>query len=229
MADEPQVTQTPLANDPSSRTETGEIKDSTTKIGSSPAESIGSKTSETKSEGKAGETKPLEGAPEKYEFKTPEGYEVDPGAMADASAMFKKHNLTQAQAQELMDVYTKHSVDSADAPYKQYATMREGWRNEMIKDNGLGNGADGLKPEVQANVAKLIDSLGQGPAAAFREAMDLTGAGDHPAFIRAMNDLGRRFGEGTHVSGKGPTEPTRPNGAKPTAAQALWPTLPSGS
>ena len=58
----------------------------------------------------------------------------------------------------------------------------------------------------------------------------LTGAGDHPAFVKAFNKLAAFVTEGSHVSGKGPSDlgqqkPGAPT--KPSAAQALYPNLPS--
>src|SRR5882762_10933205 len=50
--------------------------------------------------------KPPAGAPEKYEdFKLPDGYKMDETASKEVTAMFKELNLSQDQAQKLVDYY----------------------------------------------------------------------------------------------------------------------------
>jgi hypothetical protein len=60
--------------------------------------------------------------------------------------------------------------------------------------------------------------------------MDLTGVGNHPAFIRALDYFAQRLTEGKHVAGNGPSPggQSRPGAAtQPGAAAAIWPSLPS--
>jgi hypothetical protein len=58
--------------------------------------------------------------------------------------------------------------------------------------------------------------------------MDLTGVGDHPAFVEAMYVLAQRYTEGTHVQGGNPSPlgQSRPGAAaRPTLAEAMYPNL----
>jgi len=196
-------------------------------------DSAAEKTNETsppKSDGKSlvNEKSP-EGAPETYaDFTAPEGFEIDKDVATEASALFKKNNLSQAAAQELVDFYIKKAQESHQQPYDQYVETRQTWRNEINSDPDIG----GSKLNgVKASISKLIDSFGS-TAEAFREAMDYTGAGDNPAVVKGLYALSKLLTEGGAVRGNGPSlDGQRPPGApeRPSAAQALYPNLPSAS
>lgn len=239
MADEPQtqpaVTQ---GNEPAARTETGEIKDQQTTQPPGTANKDTTKSAETKP---ATETKPAEGdkksdakgAPDKYEFKAPAGRELDAKAIEAVTPVFKELGLTQDQAQKLIDFQAARDSAANDANMKLVETTRTEWRDKVIKDPALGNGTDNLRPEVKANISRAIDAVGDAKAQeAFKEALDLTGAGDNPTIIAAMNTLGKLLSEGTAVRGGGPanTGQTAPGtAAKPSPAQALYPKLPTSA
>ena len=210
------MSETLLANDPAARTETGEIKDvsltatteTTTPVEPAPAE-VEAKP-------------PPEGAPEAYTaFTVPEGYDLDAKVSAEAGAIFKELGLPQAAAQKLVDFYTKQATDAFEQPFQKYQEIRTGWRKEVTADPLLGNGQD-LRPEVKATLGRAIDAMGAKESAAFREALDLTGGGDHPAVIRGLYALAQLVSEGRPVKGNGPVAPT----AKPTTgAKAMYPNL----
>lgn len=227
MADEqstqPATTQTPpLANDPSARTETGEIKD---QQASQPSTSTAEPPKPSETEGKGGKG----AAPEAYaDFKAPEGFEIDKETLAKATPVFKELGLSQENAQRMVDFYAQISKDAAEAPYKLYEEMRGKWRDEVIKDAALGDGT-GLRSEVKSTIGRAIDSLPQDVARDFKAAMDLTGAGDNPAFIRAFYNLAQRIGEGTSVKAGAPAPVSKPGAAPKSAAAALYPNLPSSS
>src|SRR5262245_35914668 len=133
----------PLGNDPTVRTESGTIKDPATE--SKPASETSTESTAKPAEPKAEETKAAPSAPEKYEaFKAPEGFELDAKAVESASALFKKMNLSQDQAQELVSFYAEHMKQAAEAPTEFYTKMRNDWRTEIAKDATLGNGTDNL-------------------------------------------------------------------------------------
>ncbi len=182
---------------------------------------------------KEGEAKKDDGkAPETYsEFKVPEGYQMDEKTLGEATKVFKDMNLSQENAQKLVDFYAAKSLEQAEQPYKQYEDMRNTWRDSIVKDKDLGNGVDNLRDDVKANIGRTIDSLGPELSRSFREAMDLTGVGDHPAFVKAMNTLAQRLTEGQHVSGKGPSQhgQVAPGSRPRSAAQAVFPNLPSSA
>lgn len=171
------------------------------------------------------EEKPA-GPPEKYELKAPEGFTLDEALTAEASTLFKKHGLTQAGAQELVDFYaakSKASIEAAmNSSFEAMKTTRKGWADEIKSDPVLG----GRLGQVRENLGRALDTLGDAKLAnEFREAMDFTGAGDHPAFVRVINKWAEMLTEGKTVRGAGPVPPKAPGAKQPSAAQALYPNL----
>lgn len=173
------------------------------------------------------------GAPESYEdYKVPDGYTLDPVVKTEADTLFKGLGLNQEQAQSLVDFYTSKTTEAFQAPFKAYQEMTDGWRKDAEAHPDL-RGKLGPGQEVNVRIAKALDSLGDPKLASdFREAMDLTGAGNHPAFIRVIDKWAQKVTEGTHVAGKGPSELGQSQtGTKstPSAAGAIWPGLPSAT
>lgn len=236
-----------LANDPAARTESGEIVDQKTSLVTDQPEKTETKAEPDATKTADPEPKPAEkseddksllnkkdekaaGAPEKYEpFKVPEGFTLDEAVATEAGTLFKEMGLNQDQAQKLVDFHAAKTTEAAQAPFKLWQDMNAKWTKETVSDSALGDGK-GLRTEVKSAIAKTIDSLGPTLAPAFREAMDLTGAGNHPAFVKAMYELSKLATEGSHVKAGGPTKfgTARPGDRPESAAAAMYPSLPSG-
>lgn len=177
---------------------------------------------------KEGDPKPPAGVPEKYEFKVPEGAKLDETLVAAASPVFKELGLTQDAAQKLFDLHSQFAKQAAEAASKSYWDMRADWQAKAKALPEIGTEL-GVGKKVNVTISKAIDQLGD-PALAkeFKAAMDLTGAGDHPAFIRVFYHLARQLTEGQAVRGNGPVPVTAPGAGRKSAAQEIYPTLPSG-
>ncbi len=176
---------------------------------------------------------PAEGAPEAYAaYKLPDGVSLAPETLTKVNELFKGLNLPQAAAQSLIDFHLEQvsAVErSADDTYRQTV---EGWGEQLKADPEIG----GKLGEVKANLGKAYDVLieAAGPKAAeakalvneFKSVMYLTGAGNHPAFVKLFNRLAQRVIEPGHVSGKGPVSPTangQPGGGNPGLAASMYP------
>ena len=208
----PTPTNPPLANDPAARTEMGEIID---RSATPPAnESAPEPKSETS-------------APESYtDFSVPEGHTLDAAAIESATPLFRELGLTQDQAQKLVDFYSTQ-VGKINAENEGYMeTMRTQWREELKADKDIGGKLDQVKVEI----GRAIDRLPPTVREPFKEAMNLTGAGDHPAVIKAIHAFASLIGEGTHVTGNAPSEHGQSKTGvsnRPSAAQSMYPNLPS--
>ena len=172
----------------------------------------------------------VEGAPEKYEdYKVPDGYTLDPEIKTEADALFKNSGLSQEQAQKFVDFYTAKTTEAFQAPFEAYQKVTDGWKTESENHADL-KGKIGPGKEISIRISKFIDGIGDPQLAKdFREHMDITGAGNHQAFIRVLNYAAERLTEGQHVAGKGPSEAgqSRPGQAPKSAAQSMYPNLPS--
>lgn len=137
--------------------------------------------------------------------------------------------LSQDNAQKLVDFYIKQTTNAQNAPYEAYQEMTKKWSDDTMAHPDLA-GKVGPGKEVNTTIAKALDSLGDpGLTREFREAMDLTGVGNHPAFVRTFFKLAQRVTEGSHVAGRGPSPAgqSAPGVGQRSAAQTLWPNLPS--
>lgn len=187
-------------------------------------------------EGKAPEAKAEDkvkpeatGAPEKYsDYKLPEGFTLDAEVKGKADALFKGLGLSQEAAQSLVDFYGDQIAKVASAPAEAYAAVTAEWRTASESHPDL-RGKLGPGQEVNVRIAKALDSLGDPKLASdFRSLMDLTGAGNHQAFIRVIDKWAQKLTEGTHVAGNGPSKTGQSESgreSRSTAAAAIWPSL----
>jgi hypothetical protein len=170
--------------------------------------------------------------PEKYEFTPPEGYTISPEVVEAVTPLLKEMGLNQAQAQKLMDFHTKQMIDAAKAPESTYATMRSDWQAKTQSDPDLKAAVSDNKTGLEAvklDIGKALNALGEpGLIKDFKDAMDLTGAGDHPAMIKTLWKLSAFITEGKHVAGTGPSPhgQTPPGAKPPSGAKAMYPNLP---
>lgn len=156
----------------------------------------------------ATETKP-EGAPEKYEFKAPEGKEYDSAVLESFSAAAKEANLTQDAAQKLLE---KVAPSLASRQQEQVEAIRNGWLESSKTDKEFG----GEKLQENLGVAqKALESFG---TPELRKLLDDTGMGNHPDVIRFMFRAGKAISEDTFVSGS----PSNKGNLNP--ADILYPT-----
>jgi hypothetical protein len=176
-------------------------------------------------EPKAPETKAA-GAPEKYEdFKLPEGIKLEGESLTAAQGLFKSHGLSQEAAQSMIDFHVAQLTAAAEAPAKAYNEMRDGWKTAAQADPDIGPKAAAIKE----NIGRAYDTLGDPKLVAdFKEAMNLTGVGDHPAFIKVLNKWATQVTEGRNVRAGGPSEHgqnAKGQNERPNVAQGMYPNL----
>lgn len=187
-------------------------------------------TTQTAAESTSSETvssKPV--VPDSYTFTAPEGRELDKTFLDTATPVFKELGLDQAQAQKLVDTYNKLSASTGDKLKAEVTALQEGWQNEVKTKYGAS------LDEKLAEFGRFKDIMFADDKEArtkFEKALDLTGAGNHPDVVEGLIRAASKFTEGKHVSGSGPSpEGQKPPGkaAAPSAAQAMWPSLPSSN
>lgn len=158
----------------------------------------------------------ISGAPEKYDFTLPDGFEANPESMGQFETFARTANLSQERAQELLDLHVGQLKASAEAFTKAQTTAWEttlkGWREEVTSDPLF---AGDKLVSAQTVIGKALDQYGSKEA---REAFALTGAGDNPALFRFVHSMAKALSEATVVPPGSP-----PNGGKPkTVGEALY-------
>jgi hypothetical protein len=158
----------------------------------------------TPAEGAEGETPPAEGEtpPEAFsleEVMLPEGFEPDEETGKEFAELLGKGLSPKELGQSLIDLHTKTVSTVTEAVRQQSAdawtAMNEAWQGQ-IKD------LPEFKDNPDAEAGKIMQGLkAVGAGDDFFKALDLTGAGNHPAIAQVLHRLVQPFLEGTAVGG----------------------------
>lgn len=135
------------------------------------------------------------GAPEAYEaFAVPDGMTLDAAALEAFAPVAKQLNLTQAQAQELVDVF------AANVAAREAARVAEvtGWADAARADPEIGGA------KFTEHLAAAQAALRQFQSPALVAMLNETGVGNHPEMIRLLAKVGRAIGEDKLVTGNAP-------------------------
>lgn len=230
----------PLMNDEAARSPTGEILDQATPPTPTPqTPPSGEPKTPTETPPAADGPKdgdkpaPATGAPEAYtDFQLPEGLSLSKETLEAATPIFKELGLSQEAAQKLVSFHADQvKALTAASQEASYSAMRTDWQAKTLADNDIKSysleGKTGIDA-VKIDIGRALGTLDPALAGEFKAAMDLTGAGDHPAFVKALWKLSQNIAEGRPVTGANPSpEGQRKPGdaAKPSPAKALYPNL----
>jgi hypothetical protein len=154
-----------------------------------------------------GEAKPAEGgeAPATFDLtavKLPEGVTIDENVGKSFAEILSKADLSpQERGQQLIDLHVKALQDVQTTFTEQAKTtwteMNDKWRAETIA-------LPEFKGNPEAEAGKVMQALvAVGADEKFFQAMDLTGAGNHPAVMQVLHRLTKPFIEGGAVGGNG--------------------------
>lgn len=167
------------------------------------------------------------GAPEKYEdFKLPEGVALEAESLTKAQELFKGLNLSQEQAQSLVDFHVNALKQAEEGPAKEWSDQNKKWREEVAADQSLGPRLG----EIKQNYSKMLDAIGDAALRkSFEEMVEYTGAGNNPTFIKMMDKLSAYFTEGKSVQGGKPASVREPGKASGPGAAAMYPGLTTAS
>lgn len=168
-------------------------------------------------DGKPTYEKPAEkpqGAPEKYEaFKLPEGATINQELLDQFTPLAKELNLSQDQAQKLVDLYNTNALGSiAKVQQEAWQKLKSSWLEEAKKDPVIGGSDFQAKCKVGM---KAIQKYGDQDLATLITGL---GIGQNPAFIRFCYKVGAAVAEDKMVSGGA-------EGVTPKAEENLFPTM----
>lgn len=152
------------------------------------AETGGDEPLLTPGEGGKEETPKEEGAPEAYsDYEVPEGFSFDEETKAEVDGIFRGLNLSQKQAQQLVDAYAKRVVALKEAEIDALNDRRKQWRAEVRQ-----------RPTFAADRAfalKGINAVVTTPEE--REMFTDSWMSDHPVVFGMFAKIGRLLGEDT--------------------------------
>lgn len=144
----------------------------------------------------------------------PEGMKTDDPLFKTFTEVYTDDKLDpQAKGQKMIDLYTDAVKGIRTEQANAWNTTNENWIKEVKADPEIG----GAKfAEVKTTIAKAIDSLGPELSVAFRQGLDATGAGNHPAIWKGLAKMAAAMTEGGHVQGSPPS-------GKPDLASTFFP------
>jgi hypothetical protein len=150
----------------------------------------------------------------------PEGFDKENETFKAFEGLAKEAGLSHKAAQTLIDQHTAAIKASTDALYADWYKQNETWQKEVKADAEIGGAKlDG----VLQTVAKVLDNA-ELTDPKFREALEYTGAGNHPAVARTLYRWAKALSEGESVSGNPPARAA--NGAlsndRPSPGQSIY-------
>lgn len=161
--------------------------------GDAPAEPQGGQSTQPPESQGAEPAKTLDAATQYEKFTIPEGFEYDDGKVSEFATLARELNLTQEQAQKLVDLHVRHWLGFEE----QAKAQAEDWRKQAMNDPEFGG-----QKFVQSlrDAQRFISAFG---GEKLRIALDTTGAGNHPEIFKAFALAGRLLGEDRLVKGAG--------------------------
>lgn len=152
-------------------------------------------------------------APETYEaFKLPEGLEADEKAVEAASVVFKELDLTQDQAQKLVDLQATAVADAGKAQMDAWEATNAEWVKAAKDDKEIGG------TEFDANMVVAREGVTKFGTEEFKEMLNVTGVGNHPEMIRFLHRVGKAVSDDKVFHGSAPSKAA-------DAAKTLFPDM----
>ena len=149
-----------------------------------------------------------EGAPEKYEFTAGEGIELDTEALKDFEPVARDLNLTNEQAQKLVDAYPKILAGVQQRQAEAWQAQTEQWAADVKADKEIGG--DKLTANLSA-AQRALDLFG---TPELKEYLNTTGLGNHPDLVKTFVKIGKAMSEDGMVDGS--------NQGQRSAAEVLY-------
>ncbi|ROU17799.1 peptidase [Kluyvera ascorbata] len=149
-----------------------------------------------------------EGAPEKYEFTAGEGVELDAEALKDFEPVARDLNLTNEQAQKLVDAYPKILAGVQQRQAEAWQKQTEGWAETVKADKEIGG------DKLTANLSAAQRALDQFGTPELKEYLNSTGLGNHPDLVKTFVKIGKAMSEDGMVDGS--------NQGQRSAAEVLY-------
>lgn len=164
----------------------------------------GQQQTETKPEGKQ------PGEEVKYDFKAPEGMELNQPMLEQFTALAKEMKLPAEQAQKVVDL----AVKAEQARMEEHSKLVKGWADEVKGDKEIGG------DKLTENLATAKKALDLGPPE-LKALLNDSGLGNHPAVVKWAIAVGKALSEDKFV----PAGQAAP--AKGDVASRLYPNTPS--
>ena len=137
-------------------------------------------------------------------FTFPEGVEPDAGSVASFLEIMNAPDLSRAElAQKLVDYQVTSQTTANEAAEAAATSMWDEAQSQWQKDaSALPEIGGAALPQTLATIKKGLTAAGATPETF--QALDLTGAGNHPEMVKILHSLTKRYAEQAPVAGSPP-------------------------
>lgn len=155
-------------------------------------------------QGKDGKSDPV------YEYKMPEGVQLNQTAADKLTAFAKENGIAPEKAQMLADIGAQMVQHQREA----HAQTVKTWIDQVKTDKDIG----GDKFEASLATARsTIESFG---TPELKDVLNATGLGNHPAVVKFFYEVGKRVSQDEHVTGN-----SSPNRGEKDPAKIMFPEM----
>ena len=123
--------------------------------------------------------------PDEYEFKVPEGTELDSTMVESFKPLAKELGLGNTAAQKLVDLVATHTQRAVDAQREQEVKMISEWKSQITSDPN--------HKEVIASAKLTVQKFGNDNPE-FKKLTD-SWLGSHPGFVKFLAQIGNHLKE----------------------------------
>lgn len=158
---------------------------------------------------------PVVVAPVYTDFEIPEGFGPDTTKLSEFTNIIGKFNASQEGGQELLNMHAHAMREYAEhlsrEQHRVFADTRAGWRKEALADTDIGGAGH---QTAMGAIARMRDMfVPEAERQAFDNFLVVTGAGDHPQFLKLLHRAARYFDE-PRIAPPNP-KPPADNGKRP--------------
>lgn len=162
----------------------------------------GPKPAEKPAETKAANipVEPAKPAPVEYKYELPATLKMDNALKSRVEGIFDEFRADPgANVQKLIDLHNEQMTSYADHLGKEQVRIfnetRANWRKEVLADPEIGGAGH---ETAMGAIARMRDlTVPEGDRDSFNQFLAVTGAGDHPVFLRMLHNFARYFDEPT--------------------------------
>jgi hypothetical protein len=177
-----------------------------------PDKSTGEEDQQGKIEGseeESGDKEKGESVPEKYDnFKLPEGIKMDEKALEQFSPLAKELNLSQENAQKIIDVMSAKVKRDAEVNKEAFQKLQQGWAKQVKNDPDIGG--DNFKQNANIANRALNQFGGEEVAGILKD----SGLQNHPGLVKMFVKIGKAIGDDSFSQDEKGESTVKPKGAK---------------
>ncbi len=120
---------------------------------------------------------------------------LEPEVLDQAHALFAESGLAQEQAQKLIDLAVSREQQAAQRGAQAFVDLQDKWVSEIKADPDIGGA------RLSASLAAASRAIDRLAVPGLKEALNLTGAGNNPAIVKAFVRIGQMLTEDRFAPG----------------------------